>query len=108
MSYGFEIRDSGGTLTYSSLDSTFNFIFSGIAPANQNITFNNISNDFSERVVTQQMIGDAGAKVLDSSNNLVETEALIHSVILSGTTLTATRQNTSGNTAATFIAVFGR
>ena len=96
MSFGIQIWDSAGTLTYSSLDVTWSHIGSFTAPANTTITFTGVAQT-TERKVIRQMINQLSS----------DDEAYIHTYSLSGGSLVCTAPDTS-NTTATLFTVLGR
>ena len=96
MSFGIEIWDQSGALTYSSADMTWSHIGSFTAPANTTITFTNVIQT-TERKVIRQMVNQLSS----------DDEAYIHSYTLVSGNLVCTAPDTS-NTTATLFTVLGR
>jgi hypothetical protein len=96
MSYGMDIWDSAGVLTYSSTDVTWNHIGSFTAPANTSITFTGVP-QMTEHKVIRQMVNQLTS----------DDEAYIHTFTLLLGVLTCTAPDTS-NTTTTLFTVLGR
>jgi hypothetical protein len=96
VSYGIEIWDQAGTLTYSSVDVTWSHIGSFTAPANTSITFTGVMQT-TERKVIRQMVNQLSS----------DDEAYIHTYTLVLGDLVCTAPDTS-NTTATLFTVLGR
>jgi len=96
MSYGIEIWDSAGVLTYSSTDITWNFLGSFTAPANTSVTFTGIVQTPAYKVVRQMV------------NQLTsDDEAYIHTYTINSGTLVCTAPSAT-DTTTTLFTVLGR
>ena len=96
MSYGIDIWDSAGVLTYSSTDITWNYLGSFTAPTNTSTTFTGIT-QMTEHKVIRQMVNQLTS----------DDEAYIHTFTLVSGVLTCTAPDTS-NTTTTLFTVLGR
>jgi len=94
LSYGIELRTPTGKVFFSSVSTTWNYVWSGIVPANTIVsgTFNALSL-INEVIVQRSFINSPP----DSQ------EAIIHTVSRSGNTLTA-----SGGNVGTLIVILAR
>jgi len=96
MAYGFEVRDSGNNLMFSSEDSTFTLLGTYLAPANTTVSFVGVPT-MPTRIFTRHMIAETNG----------DNEAYVHTVTLNNNILTATAPS-STDTFDTFIMVFGK
>lgn len=95
MAAGFKTYDGAGNEVFSSQDSTWTVIFSGLAPANTDIDFS--VPYMPTRVVTRQMLNQVTG----------DDEAYVHSYSWSGNTLQV-RVPSSTDTVATYFVVYGK
>ena len=96
MSFGFKQYDAAGNLVYSTSNATWTLLAVKTAPANTTKTFTDIP-QMPTRKISRLMVNEVTG----------DTEAYVHTVSLSGGTLTATRPS-STNTSETLIMVFGK
>jgi hypothetical protein len=97
MTYGIKMWDDAGQVTYSSEDVTWNLIASVVAPVNLSQSWTIDVSNYQETTIVLQMIEEVRP----------DQESFVHSVTLSGSTLTASAPS-SIYTQRTMITVLGR